>query len=139
MIFGGYLFVPFWPRRIRLVAPDARTVILLPNLDVRIIGMGLPRAVASLTRETLVLMLLQLAHLFRVTFFASLGPGKHRFTGLQFREGIPAIPTVLFEGVGSEKVPRDTVGTHDAKSQQTYSQHLRGHFEEGSHGGLMVV
>src|SRR5437868_12596686 len=84
MVLGNNLFVPGRTGGIGLVAPNARTKILLRYLDVRVVGVRLSRPMATFARQGLVLVLQQFVKFVGMTFLTTLAPGKDRLASLQF-------------------------------------------------------
>jgi hypothetical protein len=79
------------------MAPDARAVVLLVDLNVWIVRMCLARSMATLTGQALVLVLQELCHLIRMALFTGLLAGKDRFSSLQLAQRVASKPAILPE------------------------------------------
>ena len=118
MLVDNDLFVPFGTGRIGFVAANTVAEAEDFQLHVRIIGMSLARAVASLAREGLVLVFGQFLDDVRVAFLARLAAGVGGWRGGEFTQRVTAVPAVFTEGSRGQEGPRDEVGADNAYGEQ---------------------
>ena len=100
-----------------MMAPHTVAIIQHLHFHVRVVGMGLARAVAALTGKCLVLVLNECLVFVRVALCASRFARIDRFAFREFRERFSPIPTIFSKGVRSQKITCYRINHHDPQRE----------------------